>query len=110
MPANILLYGVALRDAVARGNVDEMRAFASVSSSLLSSAPEVESADLAEWEAAHKELLAAIAERESIDLDSDDIIAIKDGIVVIDSISLARALKPIVEFDLEPRVTITFSW
>lgn len=110
MPANILLYGVALRDAVARGNVDEMRAFASVSSSLLASTPEVEGADLAEWEAAHKELLAAIAERESIDLGTEDIIAIKDGIVVIDSIDLARALKPIVDSDLEPRVTITISW
>ena len=110
MPANMLLYGVAIRDAISRGNIDEMRAFASVSAALLRDAPDLDSADLAEWEAAQRELVQAVADGSKISINKDDVLVVKDGIVVIDNIELARALKPIVDSDLEPRLTITLSW
>ena len=103
-----VLYGVVIQDVISRGNIEEMRAFVTVSASLLQSSGDLESAELEKWKSAHEELMAAVAERAPVDLSPDDIIAIKDGIVVIDSIELARALKPIVDSDLEPRITI--SW
>lgn len=107
MANHILLYGVAIRDAIARSNLDEMRAFATVSASLLEEASDLEAADAEEWRTAHGELLASIAEAEGIELDPEDIVAIKDGIIVIDNIELARSLKPVLQSDLEIRWRVT---
>jgi len=106
----ILLYGVMLREAIASADLETMRAFATVSSSMLENSGDLEAADLEEWKAAHQELLSAIAESASIELASEDIVAIRDGIVVIDNNEFARSLKPLLNADLEPRLTITISW
>ncbi|GEM_PF-2066059 len=108
-----LLYGVMLRDVVASSDIDEMRAFAAVSNRLLKQLGEeddLESEEITEWQTAHQEILNAIAEQESITLSVEDIIAIKDGIVVIDNINLARQLKQLTNNDLEGEITIRIKW
>lgn len=102
------LYGVVIRDVIARGDLEEMRAFQRVSGQLLHEAGDLESEELEKWKTAQNELTAAIADHEHVALTPDSVVAIKDGIVVIDSIELARALKPALDSDLEPRITI--SW
>jgi hypothetical protein len=112
MAIPMLMYGVALNEAIARGNLSEMRDLAIASAFLKrTQANDLESDDGKDWEEAHKHLLAAIAEKESIKLAKEDIIAIRDGIVVLDSIGVARALKTLLSSDTEgPYVKISFGW
>ena len=105
-----LLYGVAIRDAIKEGNLEQMQAFASVSSSLLANAGDLEDAEKREWELAHQELLSAIGEKAAIKLRSDDIVGIRDSIIVIDNTELAKALKPLITSEIEPSITVTVRW
>lgn len=96
----ILLYGVAIRDTLKSGDLDKMLAMASVSDTLLKSA-DLEGDELEDWKEAHNELLQAISEKDQVQVSKDDVVAIKDGIVVLDNIHLARRLKMAVNSDLE---------
>lgn len=106
----LLLYMVTIRDAVARGNLDEMRGLALTVNSILADAGDAETEEIRDLRVATGELMAAIAEQSSVTLDKKDIVAIHEGMVWIDNIELARALKAVTSTDAEPRITITFSW
>lgn len=106
----MMLYGRPIIDIMAEGDLDTMRAYALVSAKMLENSDDLEDEAAEEWKAAHEELIRAISSKESILLESEDVVAIRDGIVVIDSISLARALKTSMSDDLEEttvRVTVT---
>lgn len=97
-----LMYGVAINEAIARGNLEEMRELATVSSYILrTQATDLESDEGRELTEAHTQLVAAIAEREVINLAREDVIGIRDSIVVLDNFTLARALKPLYNSDVE---------
>lgn len=106
----MLLYMATIRDAVARGNIDEMRGLSLTVQSILASAGDAESEEVRDLKTAASELIAAISERSAVDLQKSQIIAIHEGMIWIDNIELARALKALIETDAEPRITITFSW
>jgi hypothetical protein len=108
----MLMYGVALNEAIARGNLSEMRDLVAVSTFLKrTQLDDLESDEAKEWEEAHKQLVTAISEKESIKLAKEDIIAIRDGIVVLDSIAMARVLKTLLTSDTEgPYMKISFGW
>ena len=103
MARAIALYGVGIRDSIATGNLDKMKELAVVSAYLLKQRDDAEAGtdDSKAWEAAHKELLNAIQERETLTIVPSDIVAIKDGIIVLDSISVARALSGAAKSDAE---------
>ena len=105
-----MLYMVTIRDVVARGNIDEMRGIALTARAILNDAGDAESEEIRDLRTATNELMVAIAEGSSIKLDKSDIVAIHDGMVWMDNIELARALKSLIDTDGEPRITITFSW
>jgi hypothetical protein len=96
----MLLYGVTIRDILARGDLEQMRAVASISSMLISSS-DLEGDEATDLKKAHQELMTALGERDRIEISTDDVIAIKDGIVVIDSIQLAKRLKLAMASDVE---------
>lgn len=96
----IMLYGVAIRDLIKSGDLDQMRSMASVSNLLLKNS-DIEGDELADLQEANKELMHAINERDQVEVAASDIIAIRDGIVVIDNIKLARRLKLAASSDLE---------
>ena len=108
----MLLYGVALNEAIDRGNLTEMRELATVSGFLLrNNSSDLEDDEVAEWREAQKMLVAAISEKESIKIAREDIVAVRDGIVVIDSIQFARALKTLLSSDTEgPYISVTVGW
>ncbi|ASU39126.1 hypothetical protein hmeg3_13075 [Herbaspirillum sp. meg3] len=108
----MLMYGVALNQAIARGNLSEMRELATVSAYLKrTQTDDLESDESKEWDEAHKQLLASIAEKEAIKLAKEDIVAIRDGFVVLDNIQVARALKTLLDSDSEgPYIKISFGW
>lgn len=107
------MYGRPIFDAVASGNLDQMRKVLAASEFLMSQRDDAEAGtdEAKEWDAAHRELIKAIAEKESIKLSKQSIVAIRDGIVVIDNIALARQLKQVLESDEEgPWVKVEFGW
>ncbi|MGJ4890270.1 DUF1843 domain-containing protein [Bradyrhizobium sp. HKCCYLRH3099] len=97
------MYGRPILDSIASGNLDQMKKMLAASEVLLAQRDDAEAGteESKEWEAAHKELLTAIAEKESVKLSKNAIVAIHDGIVVLDSIQLARALKAALDSDEE---------
>lgn len=108
----MLMYGVALNEAIKKGNLSEMRELAAVSAFLLKSQDsDLESDERRDWQETHNQLVAAIAEKEAVKLAREDVLAIRDGVVVLDSIQLARALKSLLNSDVEgPYMKITFGW
>lgn len=111
MPTRSLtLYMTTLRDAVARGNLDEMRGLALTVQSILNDAGDAESEEIRDLKVSAEELHSAIAEKSSMTLTKKDIIVIHEGMVLLDNIHLARSLKALIDTDAEPRITITFSW
>lgn len=108
----MLMYGVALNEAIRKGNLSEMRNLATVSGFLLKSQEtDLESDEVKDWQETHKQLVAAIAEKEAIKLAKEDVVAIRDGFVVLDSIQLARALKSLLDSDVEgPYIKISVGW
>ncbi|MHC2282904.1 ribosomal protein S13 [Bradyrhizobium diazoefficiens] len=107
---SILLYMTTVRDAVARGDLDEMRGLSKTVSAILRESGEAEDADVKELKEAQQELLAAVAEKSTLKLDLSNVVLIHEGIVVVDNIELARMLKSLKGVEAEPRITITFSW
>lgn len=106
----MLLYMTTIRDAVARGDSDEMRGLAKTVRSILASAGDAESEEIRDLKTAAGELMAAIAEQSAVLVEKHQIVAIHEGMVWIDNIELARSLKSLIDTDAEPRITITFSW
>lgn len=97
-----MLYGLPIRDAIQKGNLDEMKEMLSVSAWMIrNSGDDTESDEFQDWKSAHQDLAEAVAEKTNILIDPSDILVIKDGIVVIDSISLARSLKQLTSSDEE---------
>jgi len=112
MAIPMLMYGVAINEAIAKGNLEEMRELAAVSAYLLrTQSSDLESDEVKTWSEAHKQLASAIIERETIKLARENIIAIRDGIVVLDSIAVARTLKTLLDSDVEgPYIKLSFGW
>ena len=108
----MLMYGVALNEAIKKGSLSEMRELAAVSAFLLKSqGTDLESDEGQDWKEAHNQLVAAISEKEAIKLAREDIVAIRDGVVVLDSIQLARALKSLLNSDVEgPYIKVSVGW
>lgn len=107
------MYGLPILDSIAKGDLDQMRKMAAASELLLSQRDDAESGtdESKEWEAAHRDLLKAIAEKESVKLSKQAVIAVRDGIVVIDSIDFARAIKNGLESDEEGfYMEVKFGW
>lgn len=109
---NITIPGIPVKDIISKGNLDEMRELAVVTSYLSRiRTSDLESDESNELKEAHNSLLVAISEREKIQLSRENILTIHDGIVVIDNIQLARSLKSFVESDLEgPYIKVTIGW
>lgn len=105
-----LLYMATVRDAIARGDIDEMRGLAKTVNAVIKGAGDAESEEIKELKTSQVELLAALAERSSVTLARKDIVAIHEGMVLIDSIELARSLKTLLETDAEPSITVIVKW
>ncbi|SAL02147.1 hypothetical protein AWB80_08289 [Caballeronia pedi] len=112
MAAPMPLYGVAINEAIHRGNLEEMRELATVTGYMLRvRSQDLEGDEEAELTAANKQLVSAIAERTAIKLAREDIVAVRDGFVLIDSVELARGLNLLLNSDTEgPYIRLEIGW
>ena len=93
----MLLYGRVLEFAQ-NGDNETRRAFLKVSEFLRAQADDLQGVDLAEWDKAQKALEASLDERsEPVSLAAQDVVAVRNNVVVIENAALADRLRVVAE-------------
>ena len=101
-----------INEAISRGNTDELNELLSAIKYMIRIwRTDLESEEVADLKKNRDTLTKAIVERSEIKIAKEDILSIKDGIVLIESISLAKELKKLLASDVEgPFIKVTFGW
>ncbi|MGU3523439.1 hypothetical protein ACLBW2_10080 [Enterobacteriaceae bacterium C23F] len=101
-----------INKAISDGGIDNLEELLSVVNYMIRIRPgDLEDDVLHELKENQKTIAAALSEGKQIKIAKDDVLAVKDGIVVVDSAQLAKQLKMLLTSDTEgPYIKISVGW